>query len=254
LVWDPTQYRKFSGHRLRAAIDLLAQVPLDAPQAIVDLGCGEGAATGLIHERWPHAELTGVDSSAEMLKVAAQELPNVRWQQADVGAWQPAAPVDLLFSNATLHWLERHDLLFPRLLEAIKPGGVMAVQMPRNFSAPSHTLIEEVARDGPWRDKLAPLLRPNPAGPPELYYDVLAPRVAQLNIWETEYLQILDGQNPVAEWTKGTWLRPLLAALAPAEAQAFEAEYRARIARAYPSQKDGRTLYPFRRLFIVARA
>jgi trans-aconitate 2-methyltransferase len=253
MAWDPVQYRKFGGHRLRPAVDLLGRVPTEAADIVVDLGCGEGAATRLLHERWPRAELTGVDSSAEMLAVAAHELPSVHWQQADIGTWRPPVPVDLLFSNAALHWLEDHPSLFLHLVGAIKPGGVMAVQMPRNFVAPSHTLITDVALGGPWRERLIPLLRPEPVATPEFYYDLLASQVAELDIWETEYLQVLEGENPVAEWTKGTWLRPLLAALDEEERQLFAFEYGKRVAEAYPRLRDGRTLYPFRRLFIVGR-
>jgi trans-aconitate 2-methyltransferase len=253
MVWDPAQYRKFSGHRLRPAVDLLGRVPLDAPQTVVDLGCGDGAVTRLLRERWPGAELTGVDGSAEMLQIAAREGTGVNWMQADIQTWRPPAPVDLLFSNAVLHWLDDHASLFPHLAEAIKPGGIMAVQMPRNFAAPSHTLIADVALDGPWRERLTPLLRPEPVATPEFYYGLLAPRVAHLDIWETEYLHVLEGDNPVTEWTKGTWLRPLLAALDGEDCRLFEAEYRKRVAQAYPRHRDGRTLFPFRRLFIVAQ-
>ncbi|MFH1605052.1 MAG: trans-aconitate 2-methyltransferase, partial [Pseudomonadota bacterium] len=141
---------------------------------------------------------------------------------------------------------------FARLAGNIAAGGVLAIQMPRNFFAPSHTLIHELASSPPWRDALASTLRPVPVLAPEVYYKLLAGRVRSLDIWETEYLQILEGENPVAEWTKGTWLAPLLAALAPDARAAFEAEYRRRIAQAYPRQPDGKTLFPFRRLFIVA--
>jgi trans-aconitate 2-methyltransferase len=139
-------------------------------------------------------------------------------------------------------------------LAALAPGGVLAVQMPRNFAAPSHTSISAAALAGPWRERLEPLLRPAPVKPPEFYYDLLAPRAASLDIWETEYLQVLDGPNPVKEWTKGTWLAPLLAALDEPERSRFEADYAARVAAAYPPRSDGRTLFPFRRLFLVATA
>ncbi len=253
MAWDPAQYRKFSGHRLRPAVDLLGRVPLEAPQTVVDLGCGEGAATRLLRERWPRAELTGVDSSVEMLEVAARELPGVHWKQGDIGTWKPPVSVELMFSNAALHWLEDHTSLFLHLADAVKPGGVMAVQMPRNFAAPSHTLITDVALGGPWRERLIPLLRPEPVATPEFYYGLLASRVTHLDIWETEYLQVIEGENPVAEWTKGTWLRPLLGALGDEERHLFDSEYRRRVAEAYPRRKDGRTLYPFRRLFLVAQ-
>ena len=166
----------------------------------------------------------------------------------------PAAPADVIYSNAALHWIVGHERLFADLVAALAPGGVLAVQMPRNFSAPSHTSIAEAARSGPWRARLEPLLRPAPVAEPAFYFDLLAPRVAELDIWETEYQQVLEGDNPVKEWTKGTWLTPLLDALAEPERSQFEAAYGALVARAYPPRADGRTLFPFRRLFIVARA
>jgi trans-aconitate 2-methyltransferase len=187
-----------------------------------------------------------------MLARAAATAPAITWQQADLGAWTPPRPADLIYSNAALHWLTGHERLFPALLGGLAPGGVLAVQMPRNFGAPSHTLISEAARSGPWRATLEPLLRPAPVAEPAVYYDVLAPKTAALDIWETEYLQVLEGRDPVKEWTKGTWLRPLLDALAEPDRGRFEARYAELVARAYPPRADGRTLFPFRRLFIVA--
>jgi trans-aconitate 2-methyltransferase len=252
MAWDPAQYLKFADHRLRPAIDLLNRVALEAPGEIYDLGAGAGNVTRLIRERWPGARVTGVDDSPAMLARAAATAPAITWQQADLGAWTPPRPADLIYSNAALHWLTGHERLFPALLGGLAPGGVLAVQMPRNFGAPSHTLISEAARSGPWRATLEPLLRPAPVAEPAVYYDVLAPRTAALDIWETEYLQVLEGRDPVKEWTKGTWLRPLLDALAEPDRGRFEARYAELVARAYPPRADGRTLFPFRRLFIVA--
>ena len=254
MAWDPAQYLKFADHRLRPAVDLLSRVDLTAPDEVYDLGAGAGNVTRLIKARWPEARVTGVDSSAEMLAKAATTAPDITWERADLATWRPPRAADLIYSNATLHWIEGHAALFPALLASLKPGGVLAVQMPRNFNAPSHTLITEAARSGPWRTRLEPLLRPTPVGDPAVYYDILAPRAAALDVWETEYLQVLEGENPVKEWTKGTWLRPLLDALQEPERSGFESAYAALTARAYPRHADGRTLFPFRRLFIVARA
>ncbi len=171
---------------------------------------------------------------------------------ADLGAWEALRPADLVFSNAALHWLDDHAGLFPRLVSMLAPGGGLAVQMPHNHGAPSHTCMTEAAEAGPWRDRLHPLLRPSPVAAPAFYYDLLAPRSRAFDIWETEYLHVLEGDNPVVEWTRGTALRPLIAALEGAEREAFLAEYAQRVARAYPRRSDGRTLFPFRRLFFVA--
>ena len=254
VAWDPGQYLKFADHRLRPAVDLLNRIDLDQPREVYDLGAGAGNVTRLIKERWPAAHVTGIDDSEAMLAKAAATAPAITWQQADLASWQPSRPADLIYSNAALHWLPAHDRLFPSLLDGLAPGGVLAVQMPRNFGARSHTAIGEAALAGPWRATLEPLLRPAPVADPDFYYDVLAPKVAALDVWETEYLQVLDGVDPVKEWTKGTWLKPLLDALREPERGRFEAAYAALVAQAYPRRADGRTLFPFRRLFIVARA
>src|SRR5215475_13422910 len=149
-TWDPRQYLKFADHRLRPALDLLAQIPLEAPAAVYDLGCGPGNITRLLAERWPAARVTGIDSSPEMLTKARQEAPAIAFAQADIARWAAPAPVDLLFSNSTLQWLEDHTTLFPRLLGQLAPGGVLAVQMPHNHDAPSHVLMRAAAEAGPW--------------------------------------------------------------------------------------------------------
>ena len=141
-TWDPLEYLKFADYRLRPALDLLAQISLDSPRTVYDLGCGPGNITRLLGERWPGAAVTGVDSSSEMLIRARQEAPDVTFLQADIAQWSPPAPAHLLFSNATLHWLDDHRRLLPRLVAQLAPGGVLAVQMPRNHDAPSHLLIE----------------------------------------------------------------------------------------------------------------
>jgi trans-aconitate 2-methyltransferase len=253
MSWDASQYLKFAAPRLRPALDLLARVPDGLePGLAVDLGCGTGTAAERIAARWPGCDVIGVDSSAEMLARESPPGSRVRWQQADIATWRAAAPADLIYSNAALHWLPDHAALFPALLAQLAPGGVLAVQMPRNFSAPSHALIHETARAGPWRERLAPLLTPPPVAEPLWYVERLAPLAGALEVWETEYQQILTGPDPVKEYTKGTWLGRFLQALPADEAAAFEADYAARVRAAYPPLADGRTVFPFKRLFIVA--
>jgi trans-aconitate 2-methyltransferase len=253
-TWDPFDYLKFADYRLRPAVDLLAQIPLDSPRTVYDLGCGPGNITRLLGERWPGAAVTGVDSSSEMLVRARQEAPDVTLVQADIAQWSPPAPAHLLFSNATLHWLDDHRRLLPRLVAQLAPGGVLAVQMPRNHDAPSHLLIEAAASDGPWRPRLSqvrPVLRSVESA--EAYYRILAPLARRLDIWETEYLHVLEGDNPVLEWTKGTALRPYLDVLDEPDRGAFLATYATRVSAAYPKQPDGRTLLPFNRIFLTAQ-
>lgn len=254
MSWDPAQYLRFAGERMRPAVDLLARIGAEAPATVVDLGCGTGNLAPLLLARWPAAQLTGVDGSPEMLARARAENPRAVFVQADIGRWRPPAPVDVLYSNAALHWIDRHERLIPRLLEeAVAPGGTLAIQMPRNFAAPSHASIVETIEQGPWRAKLEPHLRREPVASPAAYWRLLEGRAAELQVWESEYLQVLSGEAPVAEYTKGTWLKQFLDRLGDAERQAFEADYRARVRAWYPPEADGRTLFPFRRLFIVAR-
>jgi trans-aconitate 2-methyltransferase len=251
MPWDPAQYLKFVDHRLRPAIDLLNRIDLADPAEICDLGAGAGNVTRHLRARWPHAHIVGVDESAAMLAKAA-EIPGIDWQRADLATWQPQRAVDLVYSNAALHWVGDHARLFPALLGMLAPGGVLAVQMPRMFTAPTHTLVAEAARRGPWRARLEPLLRPPPVAEPGFYYDLLAPRAVAVDIWETEYLHVLAGDDPVKEWLKGSWLAPFLAALDEPQRSDFESCYARLVAQAYPRRPDGRTLLPFRRLFIVA--
>ncbi|MEO8155256.1 MAG: methyltransferase domain-containing protein [Rhizobacter sp.] len=253
MSWNPAQYLKFAQPRLRPALDLLARVPLDDPRHVCDLGCGTGSLTRVMAERWPQAQVTGIDSSASMLQQASETPANVHWLQQDMATWAPRQSPDLIYSNAALHWLPDHATLMPRLLSQLSPGGVLAIQMPRNFAAPSHTAITDTVTSGAWRARLEPLLRPTPVATPAWYIDLLASHAAELDVWETEYQQILTGTDPVKEWTKGTWLGSFLAQLDEAEREAFERDYAARVALAYPQRADGTTLFPFRRLFIIAR-
>ena len=250
--WNPAQYLKFGNERLQPAIDLIARIPLDVPGVIYDLGCGTGSGTQMLKERWPAARVTGVDSSASMLGLTMELAGEISWQQADLNTWEPAIPPDLLFSNAALHWLDNHETLFPRLLSGLVPGGVLAVQMPHNFSAPSHTSIAEAVRDGPWREALEPHLRERPVMESAAYFDLLSPLCAKIDMWETTYFHVLHGEDPVVEWTKGSILTPILGVLTGDDRERFLEEYRCRVSKAYPVRVDGSTVLPFRRLFIMA--
>jgi len=253
MVWNPQQYLKFGGERLRPAHDLLARVTLEAPREVVDLGCGTGTLTALLRARWPEARIVGVDNSQPMLERARTALPDVEWQQEDLARWTPAVAPDLLISNAALHWIDDHPTLFPRLLAHLRPGGILAVQMPAQQGAASHQIGYDLARSPRWRERLQGLIRQRPILEAHEYYSLLRPRVASLDLWFTEYVQALTGENPVAEFTKGSFLGAWLSALAPAEARDFEADYRHRVAAAYPPSADGVTLFPFRRFFLLAQ-
>lgn len=247
LTWNPDQYLKFAGTRTRAAADLLARVPLVSPASIVDLGCGPGNSTALLAARWPQARITGVDSSPEMLAAARAAMPGLAWVEGDAASWQPEAPVDLLFANAVLHWLPDHEALLPRLMGYLAPGGALAVQMPMNAEAPAYRLIRDLAGSPPssgWRPPLAP----------EAYYRILAPQAATVDLWETEYQQVMAGVDDILEWAKGTVLLPYLQGLDAEGTAALLARTRAGLVDLYLPQPDGKVLFPFKRLFFVATA
>lgn len=250
-TWDEAQYLKFADERTRPARELLARVPLAAPRQVVDLGCGPGNSTALLRERWPEARLTGVDSSPEMLRRARADLPDVEWIEADLAQWRPAQSPDLLFANAVLQWLPNHAVLLPRLFAQLAPGGVLAVQMPDNFDEPSHAWMRKLP--GAWSSLLGSVRQ----GPRVLaaadYYDLLAPQARSVDIWHTRYEHVMADAAAIVEWVKGTGLRPYLEAL-PAEMRGdYERAYLAAIDEAYPPRADGRRLFSFPRLFLVAQ-
>ena len=251
MTWNPGVYLTFADQRTRPAADLLARVPAERPGRVIDLGCGPGNSTGLLAARWPDATLQGLDSSADMLAEARRSGVNAEWILADLAGWQPHAPYDVIFSNATFQWVPDQPALFPRLMSFLAPGGIFAFQVPVNYDAPSHALIRETARGPRWRDALGNV-REIERGRTDAYYDILRPHAAALDIWQTEYLQLLDGEDAVYRWVSGTTLRPYLQALDGEARGAFIAAYKAKLNAAYPRRADGTTLFPFQRLFVVA--
>lgn len=261
MSWNAEQYLRFGGHRLRPVFDLIGGIDLaglDSPSRVIDLGCGPGNSTRVLRERWPSCALTGLDNDPAMLARARADHPAGQWIENDVGAWAAGASkapaYDLVFSNAALHWLPDHATLFPRLMTRLVPGGIVACQMPRNFAAPSHRLLRETMKLPQWRERLAAFADWAPVAEPAAYYDWMLPHASHLDIWETEYLQALTGENAVLEWIKGSALVPVREALPADEYAAFTTRYGDALRDAYPRRSDGTTLLPFRRLFIVVRA
>lgn len=251
MTWDPGQYLRFDDLRSRPALDLIGRIPEVEPSEVWDLGCGTGTVTRSLSLRWPEATVHGLDSSPEMLD-RAREHDGVDWVQGKIETWSPDRPVDLLFSNAALHWADDHASLLPRLFGFIAPEGIFAVQMPRNHQEPSHQVLYELARSNRWASRVGDVVVECPVSAPSAYHEMLGPESRSLDVWETIYQQMLQGPDPVAHWTKGSVMRPYLEALGP-DADDFFDEYTAALRFHYPQQADGTTLFPFRRLFIVAR-
>jgi trans-aconitate 2-methyltransferase len=250
-TWDPDRYLTYADERGRPFVDLLARVGAERPGTVVDLGCGPGNLTALLAERWPEAEVVGLDSSPEMIAKARASGSRVAYEVADLRAWSPTEPVDVLLSNATLQWVPGHLELLPRLVERVAPGGWLAFQVPANFEEPSHTILGELAAEAPYAEHTAGAAFPS-SHDPEVYLDALAGAGCAVDAWETTYLHVLTGDDPVFTWISGTGARPTLQSLPADLRPGFEDELRRRLAAAYPERAYG-VVMPFRRVFVVAR-
>ncbi len=250
--WDPATYLEFSDERSRQFFDLTARIGAVDPAYVVDLGCGPGQLTATLAERWESARIEGVDSSQQMIdETRAHESDRVRFRLADVMTWQPAAPVDVLISNATLQWVARHRDLLPRLVDALSRDGWLAFQVPGNFDEPSHQLLRELAADPRFASATRDVEYPA-AFDAATYLADLAELGCSVDAWETTYLHVLTGPDPVFRWISGTGARPVLQALTGEQREAFVVDYKAALESAYPVQSFG-TVLPFRRVFVVAR-
>ena len=254
MQWDPTQYGKFTDERARPFLDLIARIEVPAPRRVVDLGCGPGNLTALIATRWPNAAVQGIDSSPEMI-ASAGSVPGVTFRVGDIESWQPAPDTDVVVSNAAFQWVPSHRSLLHSWAAALPSGAWLAWQVPGNFDQPSHALMRTVASSPRWAPQLGDVLRHgDPVDSPSSYAQLLLDLGWAVDAWETTYVHLLSGPDPVLEWVRGTGLRPALAALADdAERAAFAAEYGSALRSAYPPGSDGRTLFPFRRIFCVGR-
>lgn len=251
--WNPALYRRFEDERTRPAAELLARVPLAAVRRAVDLGCGPGNSTELLQQRWPEASLLGVDTSEAMLAAAAERLPGARFERGDIARWAPDAPVDLLFANASLQWVPDHAVLLLRLVDALAPNGVLAIQMPDNLDEPSHALMRETAAEPAFASVLGRAAAARTAlPPPGAYYDLLCDR-CQVDLWRTTYEHRMDDAEAIVDWLRATGLRPFLDPLDPAARDDFLSRYGQRLEHAYPARADGRRLLAFPRRFIVAQ-
>ena len=251
--WSARQYLKFEDERTRPPLDLLAQVPLQSPQLIVDLGCGPGNSTELLVARFPQAQVIGLDSSPDMLRKARERLPNCKFVQGDIATWKPDSNTELIFSNAVLQWLPDHQPVMRRLLEALPKGGVLAVPMPDNTREPGLVFQREVGESGPWRDhsEIKAAARKD-LPPPEAYYDLLKPACSRIDIWHSVYNHVMPSPQAITEWFKGSSLQPFLSPLDAAAREQFLAAYTEKIVGAYKPRFDGKVLLRFPRLFIIA--
>jgi len=269
-MWDATQYLRFGGERSRPFFDLLARVGAELPGYVVDMGCGPGSLTAVLAEHWPSAAVCGVDNSPQMIEAArrripaghlrssgsgpvlANHAPGLSFVLDDVRHWEPQSLPDVIISNAVLQWVPGHRELLVRWADLLADGGWLAFQVPGNFDQPSHVILREMMASARWRPLLGDVELNRQSADPAGYAELLADAGCEVDAWETTYVHILEGANPVLEWYKGTGLRPVLAVLDADQAADFLAEYGERVRAAYPPRSFG-TVFPFRRVFTVAR-
>ncbi len=252
MSWSAAQYLKFEDERTRPVRDLVARVPMADVRRAADIGCGPGNSTEVLRERYPEAQIVGLDSSPDMIEAARKRLPGIAFEAGDIAGWRDLG-FDVILANAVIQWLPGHETLLPALIAKLAARGSLAVQTPDNLDEPSHRLMREVAAEGPWAGKLAGAAKARAErASADWYFRLLRAHTTRVDIWRTTYFHPLAGPSAVVEWVKGTGLRPFLDPLEPAERLDYLARYEAAIARAYPAEADGTVLLPFPRLFFVA--
>lgn len=253
MTWSASQYSRFEAERTRPVRDLVAAIPNTEAEVrnAIDLGCGPGNSTEVLHARYTGAHVHGLDNDQSMIEAARKRLPHIGFALSDIGQWRATEPVDVILANASLQWLPAHDKLYAHLLQQLRSGGSLAIQTPDNLQEPAHVLAREVAASGPWASRIGDVRHP-PRHDAAWYYALLQPLSSHVDVWRTTYMHPLQGHQAVVEWFKGSALRPFLAQLDEAEQAQYLARYLEGVSKAYPILADGTVLLPFPRLFLVA--
>jgi len=253
IEWNSELYLRYEQERTQPSFDLVQRISLEAPQEIIDLGCGPGNSTRALRQRWPNAQITGLDSSSAMIERARQSSGKIEWKVADIQTWSEPNRFDLIFANASLHWMANHETLTQRLLDSVKAGGVLAFQMPALYHQPASEAAHELAKSPSWRPYQLEDRYTLCVHPPNAYYDWLAPFSRQLQIWETVYFHQLENHQGIIEFYSSTGLKPYLEGLPSEEVRdRFKADLESVYRTLFPARKNGRVLFPFRRLFVIA--
>jgi trans-aconitate 2-methyltransferase len=251
--WNPQQYLKFRNERTQPSIDLALRISLLNPETIIDIGCGPGNSTQVLHNRWPLADIIGIDNSKKMIEKAGADYPDQKWEIMDAMNLNPNQIYDIVFSNATLQWIPGHETLIPRLFSLVKQNGVLAVQMPANNEAPFYRIMIETGKSDKWSRFTTGSEEQLTFHPPEYYYNILSSLTRSIDLWVTTYYHIMQSHRDITEWHKSTGMKPYLESLPDDRHRAeFEAEIINKCEEAYPVQKDGKVLYLFKRVFFIA--
>jgi trans-aconitate 2-methyltransferase len=251
--WDPESYLRFANERTQPSIDLVSRIRLESPRAVIDIGCGPGNSTQALRRRWPKCDILGLDYSEAMIAKARLDYPNERWMVGDAAKFDAKERYDLVFSNATLQWIPRHEELLPRLFSGAAKGGALAAQIPMFRSMPINIAIETVAGRSEWRQYTASCAGQFTYHDAGFYYGILAGLSEKVDLWETSYVHVLDSYEALIDFCRSTALKPYLERLPSDEArERFEDELLAECKRRYSLQGNGKLLFPFDRLFIMA--
>ncbi len=252
--WNPDQYLQFKNERTQPSIDLVARIQMADPQTIIDIGCGPGNSTQILLKKWPHADILGIDISEAMIQRARQDYPNQRWFVADAADLAIGQTFDIVFSNAAIHWIPNHDILLRRLFQIVNENGILAVQVPANQESPLFKSMLRVSRSAKWSAFTKGREGSITYHDADYYYGQLALYTKEIVMWETIYYHIMKSHEDLIDWYKGTAMKPFFDSLPNDESrQEFSREVLIECQTAYPLQRDGRILYPFKRLFFTAR-
>jgi trans-aconitate 2-methyltransferase len=250
--WNPDLYLKYANERTQPSIDLISKInPNIQPKSILDVGCGPGNSSQALLQRWPAAKLTGIDNSANMIEKARTSYPHNTWIVADAAKYTPNAGYDIVFSSATIQWIPDHADLFKKLFNLINDGGLLAIQVPRFDEMPLSKAIQKVASREKWQESTRGCLELFTYHDAKYYYDLISPEYKSVEFWQTDYIHILESQSAILEWIRSTGLKPYLDCLTNEDKPLFENAVLAEIKRDYPLQKNGRALFPFKRLFFT---
>ena len=253
LDWNPHQYLKFANERTQPSIDLASRIKIENPKSIIDIGCGPGNSTQVLRNRWPNAKIAGLDSSANMIEKAKKDYPDTEWIIGDASTFAFDKEYDVVFSNAALQWIQNHDSLIPRLFSIVAPSGALAVQVPANNESPLYKAVLSVSSKEKWSKFTSGCESILNYRILEYYHNILAPISSQLDLWETIYYHVMNSHIELVEWYEGTGMRPFLERLPDdGSRKEFENEILAECRQSYRIRKDGKVLYPFKRIFFVA--
>lgn len=250
--WNPELYLKFKEERTQPAIDLSARVNVENPKKIMDVGCGPGNSTNVLSKRWPESEVIGIDSSSSMIKSAKNNYPNMEWRIEDVTKMVIKEKYDLIFSNATIQWIQNQEKLISNLVKMLEEEGALAVQVPLYHNMPVSHAIKKVSLNERWKKETMGANDAFTFHSSDYYYDILSVEVESISMWETFYFHIMPSHQNIVEMIKSTGMKTFLEMLdTPEEKIAFEKDVLKEITKVYPAQKDGKVLFPFKRLFFI---